>query len=120
MRNFIIAANIIAPIAAVCFCFTGHWFVAIGVLFIAHAFLLIGTLVPNCTWLGPIVTSFPTDKKEVWLTIDDGPDPHDTPMILDLLDEYNAKATFFVIGKKAKTHPELIDEILQVIPAGAA
>jgi peptidoglycan/xylan/chitin deacetylase (PgdA/CDA1 family) len=45
--------------------------------------------------------------KYVVLTFDDGPDPRYTPKILDILDRYGAKATFFVIGTEAKRHPEL-------------
>lgn len=67
----------------------------------------------NCTWFGPVVTHFATPRREVWLTIDDGPDPEDTPRLLDLLDASNARATFFVIGDKARRHPELVDEILR-------
>lgn len=43
------------------------------------------------------------------ITFDDGPDPHLTPAILDILDEYSVKATFFVVGKNAKAYPDLID-----------
>lgn len=111
MRTFIIVINLILPIVAVALIWHGLWPLAIGVLFIAHAFLLIGTLVPNCRWLGPLVTSFDTSNREIWLTIDDGPDPVDTPIILNLLDQHNARATFFVIGEKAAAHPELISEI---------
>ena len=78
-----------------------------GVLF------FIPTLLPSDSLFGPIITQFPTSRKELWLTIDDGPDPQDTPCLLDLLDHYQAKATFFVIGAKAKEHPHLIQEILQ-------
>ncbi len=48
----------------------------------------------------------------MWLTIDDGPDIVDTPLLLDLLDRHEAKATFFVIGSRAALHPELIAEIV--------
>ena len=54
---------------------------------------------------------FRTARPEVWLTIDDGPDEHDTPRILDLLDRHGARATFFVIGEHAARHPALIAEI---------
>lgn len=47
-------------------------------------------------------------EREFALTFDDGPDPHYTPQLLDLLKRYNAKGTFFVIGKNAEQHPELI------------
>lgn len=45
------------------------------------------------------------------LTFDDGPDPHYTPRLLDLLRQYQAKATFFVVGEHAASHPELIQRI---------
>lgn len=44
----------------------------------------------------------------VALTFDDGPDPVDTPRLLDLLKEKGVKATFFVIGKRADQHPEIV------------
>ncbi|MEO2257310.1 polysaccharide deacetylase family protein [Paenibacillus amylolyticus] len=45
------------------------------------------------------------------LTFDDGPDPHYTPRLLDLLHQHQAKATFFVVGEHAASHPELIQRI---------
>ncbi|MCF0062253.1 polysaccharide deacetylase family protein [Dyadobacter chenwenxiniae] len=47
-------------------------------------------------------------RKSIALTFDDGPDPETTPRILDMLREKNVKATFFVIGKRAEKHPELL------------
>jgi peptidoglycan/xylan/chitin deacetylase (PgdA/CDA1 family) len=44
----------------------------------------------------------------VALTFDDGPDPVDTPKLLDLLREKGVKATFFVIGKRADQYPEIV------------
>ena len=49
----------------------------------------------------------------VCLTFDDGPEPESTPKILELLRRHDAKATFFVLGKKAEQHPELIRAMLQ-------
>ena len=68
----------------------------------------IALLVPNNEWLGPVVSRFETDEKQVWLTIDDGP-TDDTPALLDLLDARGVRATFFVKGKLAT--PELIEAI---------
>jgi peptidoglycan-N-acetylglucosamine deacetylase len=42
------------------------------------------------------------------LTFDDGPDPVYTPKLLDLLRERSVKATFFVVGKRAEQHPEIV------------
>ncbi len=74
----------------------------------AHALVLYPTLRRNCGWFGSIATSFETSRKEVWLTIDDGPDRRDTPAILDLLSRHQAKAAFFVIGRKVDALRELV------------
>lgn len=65
------------------------------------------TLVRNAGWFGPVVTRFPTLRREVWLTIDDGPDPVETPAILDVLARHGAQATFFTIGEKVDRWPDL-------------
>lgn len=52
-----------------------------------------------------------TDKKVVALTFDDGPDPQFTPPLLDVLKKHNARATFFVMGNKAETHPQILKRI---------
>lgn len=51
------------------------------------------------------------NRYEIALTFDDGVDPTMTPLILDVLDKYGAKATFFIIGEKAERHPDLVREI---------
>ncbi len=53
-----------------------------------------------------------TNKKQIYLTFDDGPSPGITDPILDLLKEFNAKATFFLIGKKVETFPGLYKKIV--------
>jgi polysaccharide deacetylase family sporulation protein PdaB len=63
---------------------------------------------------GEIVWEVPTKEKIIALTFDDGPDPVDTPAILDLLKKYDAKATFFAVGKRVEMYPELAKrEILE-------
>jgi len=89
----------------------GRW-VWLWVPFIFHAFVLYPVLAPGCAWIGPSISSFSTRKKEVWITIDDGPNPEETQRILDLLDRYAAKATFFVVGKKLKEHPDICRAIM--------
>jgi peptidoglycan-N-acetylglucosamine deacetylase len=54
-----------------------------------------------------------TDQKKIFLTFDDGPDPATTPIILELLEKHNVKATFFCLGKNAEKHPSLIDAIIK-------
>lgn len=83
----------------------------IGVLALSHTLLLYPTLRPNVQWLGPVVTRFATDRKAVWLTIDDGP-TEDTPAVLDLFDRHGVQATFFVKGMLAEREPQLVRMIL--------
>lgn len=54
------------------------------------------------------VTSVVTSESVAAITFDGGPDEHWTPQVLDLLDDYEAKATFFVIGKYVDAHPEVM------------
>jgi peptidoglycan/xylan/chitin deacetylase (PgdA/CDA1 family) len=87
--------------------------IAVAIFIGPDIFLLYSLFVPSAQGLGRVLTTFRTGYKEVWLTIDDGPDPTDTPRILDLLDRYGAKATFFVIGRRAALHPGLVSEIVR-------
>ena len=66
---------------------------------------LIRRLFPTFIW------NFPDEKDGIFLTFDDGPRPEITPWVLDLLDKYNAKATFFCIGKNVEMFPELFEEV---------
>jgi peptidoglycan/xylan/chitin deacetylase (PgdA/CDA1 family) len=85
---------------------------ALALWLFADAWLLWQMLWVPATGLGPVATHFTPAAREVWLTIDDGPDPHQTPAILQLLAQHHARATFFVIGQKAAAHPALIRAIL--------
>jgi peptidoglycan/xylan/chitin deacetylase (PgdA/CDA1 family) len=67
----------------------------------------------NCRWFGPAVTRFRTEKNALWLTIDDGPHPEDTPRLLELLKQHNERATFFVIGRQVQRYPELARAIVR-------
>ena len=50
-------------------------------------------------------------RRVVYLTFDDGPIPEETPWVLDLLDRYGIKATFFMVGDNVRRHPELLEEV---------
>ncbi|MCS6949567.1 MAG: polysaccharide deacetylase family protein [bacterium] len=52
-------------------------------------------------------------KKWIALTFDDGPHPEYTPRLLDILQRYNVRATFFVVGKMAEKHPDLLRQQAQ-------
>ncbi len=56
--------------------------------------------------------SFDTKEKKLFLTFDDGPHPIATPFVLDQLKKYNAKATFFCIGKNVVRYSEIYKRIL--------
>ena len=55
----------------------------------------------DCIW------DLPTKEKIIYLTFDDGPHPVATPFVLDLLKQYEAKATFFCIGKNVEEHGDI-------------
>ena len=52
-------------------------------------------------------------RGEIAVTFDDGPHPEVTPVVLDILDRYGAKASFFCIGDKAAAHPDIVREIVR-------
>jgi peptidoglycan-N-acetylglucosamine deacetylase len=54
-----------------------------------------------------------TEKKEIFLTFDDGPHPVHTVFVLDELKKYQAKATFFCIGKNVAAYPEIYSRIIE-------
>lgn len=85
---------------------------ALALFFVPGLLLLGSLLVPGAPGVVRVHTGFVAKARDVWLTIDDGPDPVDTPRALDLLRRYNARATFFLIGRKAAAHPELVRAIL--------
>ena len=107
---FAIAAKLIAVLL---WCCTTQRLAAAIAFFGPDPFVLYALFVPSAQGLCRTSTHFATDRPAVWLTIDDGPDEHDTPRILDLLDRHQARATFFVIGEHAARHPDLVREIVR-------
>lgn len=61
---------------------------------------------PSCIW------KMPDHEKVIYLTFDDGPHAEATPFVLDTLKEYQAKATFFCIGKNVVEHPAIYQRII--------
>ena len=53
-----------------------------------------------------------SSSSELFITFDDGPHPDITPRVLDLLNEYDAKATFFCIGDRVKQYPAIVEQII--------
>lgn len=59
-----------------------------------------------------MIWEYPSQSKVIYLTFDDGPTPEITDWVLDILNKYNAKATFFCIGKNIEVNPEIFKRIL--------
>lgn len=78
-------------------------------MFIEQPPQLIRRLYPRACW------RMSTSEKAVYLTFDDGPIPEVTPWVLDVLDKYNIKATFFMVGDNVRKHT---DEYKMVVERG--
>jgi len=88
---------------------------AIGAVVLNHALITGAGLTPRSSLLGPNVTRLPDAagaRREVAITIDDGPEPEVTPRVLDLLDAHGQRATFFCIAERVLAHPALAREIV--------
>jgi peptidoglycan-N-acetylglucosamine deacetylase len=70
-----------------------------------------GALWPRLEMFANVLWRGPKGARGVALTFDDGPDPVHTRKVLDCLDAAGAKATFFVIGRKARSFPDVVREI---------
>jgi peptidoglycan-N-acetylglucosamine deacetylase len=92
------------------------WGWPVGALLANHAVLTAVGLWPRSNWLGENLLSLSaaaTGARQVAITIDDGPDPEITPRVLDILDAWNAKASFFCVGKLVEKYPHLVREIVR-------
>ncbi len=93
----------------------GLWPISLGAVAVNHAALTLAGLLPRSRILGPNMTRLPqvcADRREIALTLDDGPDPEITPIVLDMLDAAGVKATFFCIGWRARRHPGICRQIV--------
>ena len=66
---------------------------------------------PRSQWLGPALCQGKQDRKLVALTFDDGPHPHFTAAVLDILERERVQATFFVCGRNVLNHPDIAQKI---------
>jgi peptidoglycan/xylan/chitin deacetylase (PgdA/CDA1 family) len=109
-----VSAGFHAAAAALCLWRPEAWAFAASGLAANHAFLTAAGLWPCSSTLGPNFRQLPASSHSaVALTLDDGPDPHITPQVLDLLDEQGARATFFLIAEKAQRHAPLARDIVR-------
>ena len=76
-------------------------------MFIEQPAIWLRWLYPRATW------RMNRHEHAVYLTFDDGPIPESTPFLLKTLDEFDAKATFFMVGENVRRHPELFEQIVK-------
>lgn len=65
-------------------------------------------LFPQYTWQRKV-----KNQKIIFLTFDDGPLPEVTPFVLDVLEKYKARATFFCVGDNIRKHPEILKNVVE-------
>ncbi|MFO7181124.1 MAG: polysaccharide deacetylase family protein [Pseudomonadota bacterium] len=83
----------------------------VGALFGWFALSTTGVFFPGLQMYGPIVSRGPRGHAQVALTFDDGPHPETTRAVLAALAPTAHRATFFVLGEKARRHPDVVREI---------
>jgi peptidoglycan/xylan/chitin deacetylase (PgdA/CDA1 family) len=106
--------TIVALLAVVIYPDIWPWVLAMVVA--DNLLLTFAGLWPRCSWVGPNWIALPpvaAARGEIAITIDDGPEPDVTPSVLDILDRYDAKATFFCIAEKAQQYPDLCRDIIK-------
>ncbi|RMH93213.1 polysaccharide deacetylase family protein [Lysobacter pythonis] len=93
-------------------CWRFGWRVGLPLMALSHLPFWWGALWPYSRFYGPVLNRLPGAAPRVWLTIDDGPSDDTLPM-LDLLDAHGAKATFFLVARRAAARPECVSEIVR-------
>jgi peptidoglycan-N-acetylglucosamine deacetylase len=97
-------ADVFLPVSA--------WFYVVPVFVLVVLFIW-GSISIQANFYMKSLCAGNRNERSVALTFDDGPDEKITPQILDILKENHIKATFFVIGKKALEHPDILKRIHQ-------
>ncbi len=85
---------------------------AVVPLLLFVAVCMAAPFLPQFGFFLPIISRGNSGQKAVSITFDDGPDPLTTEPLLALLNKHGVKATFFIVGKKAAAHPQLVQKIL--------
>jgi peptidoglycan/xylan/chitin deacetylase (PgdA/CDA1 family) len=86
------------------------WFAALGLLLYV-VLTAVGWVFPQLEMYGDVVWRGRCGRGRVALTFDDGPHPHSTRQVLRILEQRGHRATFFVLGRKALAHPDVVREI---------
>lgn len=91
------------------------WPYALGAMACNQVAIIFAGLLPKSALLGSNLTRLPAaaiHRQEVAITIDDGPTPEVTPRVLEILETFGAKATFFCIGDRVQRYPDLCRKIV--------
>lgn len=111
-RRFLLS---LLPALSVVACLAvGQWQAAAFIFWGTFFAIGYGAVLPRSRMFGPHVDELPprqAERGDVWITLDDGPSPETTPALLEILDQHQAKAGFFLIGERALKHPDLVREI---------
>src|SRR5262249_50059128 len=90
------------------------WPWVVALLAANYVALAVDVCFPRSALLGPNISRLPqaaVRRAEVCITFDDGPHPDITPRVLDILDRYGARASFFCVGERVAAHPQVVREI---------
>jgi peptidoglycan/xylan/chitin deacetylase (PgdA/CDA1 family) len=109
-RKMLVGVNLVFPVVTV---LGGMPLWMMWVCFAVHMALVYALSAPTCRWLGPAVTRFRTREREVWLTIDDGPDGERTVELAAQLQRRGVRATFFVEGRRLEEGAELAMQLME-------
>lgn len=88
-----------------------YWLITIATIIVLAFFVRASADIGSGIYLKSFCRKSTTEKI-LSLTFDDGPDEIMTPKVLDVLKQYNIKATFFLIGEKVLQHPQIVERII--------
>lgn len=114
--TFLLHLALLATLVAAPLMVAHAWRWVLAITLANHVLITLVGLWPRSTWLGPNWIRLPpacAARGEIALTIDDGPDPDVTPQVLEMLDRYRVKASFFCIGDNAARYPDLCRNIVE-------
>lgn len=81
-------------------------------IYAAFAVFWVGSTAPGVQWFGSLEFHGPRNVNEVAITFDDGPNPPYTLRIADILEQYDARGTFFEVGKAVAERPDVTKELI--------
>ena len=110
-RVLLAASTVAAPVLTLVLSLSPVPWLALSLPVLYLGVLVAGVMVPRLAMFAPAIFALPSARAEVALTFDDGPDATSTREILAALARFDARATFFVLGARARVAPEVLREI---------